>query len=96
MALTGGGVGAGIRTGIGLYVTFASDETLEIYRDTSSGFGTQELVGELVGGDQHWVDPLPLDNTYRYYRVRSKDQNGVSSYVNLGSPTGYKPAEAVY
>lgn len=86
------GSGGGSPTGIELDVTFDATDTLEIYRDTSSGFGTQVLVAELTGGDQLWVDALPLDNTYRYYRVRAKRTGyATTSYVNLGAPTGYKP-----
>ena len=95
MAITGKGTGT--VTGIALRVTFDATDTLEVYRDTSSGFGTQVLIAELTGGDQDFTDRLPLDNTYRYYRVRAKrDGYATTSYVNLGSPTGYKPAEAVY
>lgn len=90
MAASGGG--GGLPTGIEVYVTFDATDTLEVYRDTSSGFGTQVLVAELTGGSQNWTDTLPLDNTYRYYRVRAKrDGYATTSYVNLGSPTGYKP-----
>lgn len=84
-------VGGGDPTGIELFLTFDATDTLEVYRDTSSGFGTELLVAELVGGDQYWIDALPLDGTSRYYRARPKNAITTGSYVNLGSPTGYKP-----
>ena len=86
------GSGGGAPTGIELAVTFDATDTLEVYRDTAVGFGTQVLIVELTGGDQLWVDPLPLNNTYYYYRVRAKRSGyATTSYANLGAPTGYKP-----
>lgn len=85
-------VGGGSPTGIELYVTFTNGDTLEIYRDTSSGFGTQVLVAEITGGSQYWRDNLSLDGVARYYRVRAKREGyTTTAYVNLGSPDSVAP-----